>query len=208
MLVSEAEEVRGNSMRAIISFLVGILSMGVVLGFGVLVAQNGQTAHVDFLGLGLDADAGWLWAAAAVIGFALAVLLLIPGRLAGAWRGRSLNRQAGALETQLAALQRQYAQLHGDHERLLAEHQQLLEQVTVATPGHHPWTPGAIHAEPAPSEPESTGLARVWSDARARFQAGIQGIRARFHRHPKPAVPPAEHEAKSSGDGETPTSAA
>jgi hypothetical protein len=181
---------------------VGILSMGVVLGFGVLVAQNGQTAHVDFLGLGLDADAGWLWAAA-VIGFALAVLLLIPGRLAGAWRGRSLNRQAGALETQLAALQRQYAQLHGDHERLLAEHQQLLEQVTVATPGHHPWTPGAIHAEPEP-----TGLARRQRDLRARFQAGIQGIRERFHRHPKPAVPPAEHEAKSSGDGETPTSAA
>lgn len=203
-------------MRAIISFLVGIMSMGVVLGFGVLVAQNGRTAHVDFLGLGLDAEAGWLWAAAAVIGFALAVLILIPGRLAVAWRGRSLNRQAGALETQLATLQRQYAQLRGDHERLLAEHRQLLEQVTVTTPaadggtalhrtgplyppGHHPWTPGAIHAEPAPSG---------WARLRARFQAGIQGIRARFRRPSKPDAEKAEHAAGDSNGGESPTSAA
>jgi hypothetical protein len=60
--------------------------MAAIVALGFIVADNGQSAQVGALGYSLQLAQGWTMAAAAAIGFLLAFLLLIPGRLASAWR--------------------------------------------------------------------------------------------------------------------------
>ncbi|MBF6589540.1 MAG: DUF1049 domain-containing protein [Ktedonobacterales bacterium] len=148
-------------MRALISFLIGILTAAAIAAFGLLVMQNAQSAHLNFLGTSLDGASGWMVAGAAVVGFLLAFLLLIPGRLASAIRGWSLSRQSETLERKLATLREQYAQLQGSHERLLAEHQRVVSQVPPpsGTPNDQPPNGQPLNGQPpmpavlAPSRP-------------------------------------------------------
>jgi uncharacterized integral membrane protein len=72
-------------MRTVIAFFVGIVTAAVVAGLGVLVVQDTQSEQLTFLGMTLSADTGVLMAGAVVVGFVLAVLLLLPGRIASAW---------------------------------------------------------------------------------------------------------------------------
>jgi hypothetical protein len=85
------------------------------------------------------------------LGFFLAFLVLIPGRLASAWRGWWLGRQGQALEDRLRALREQYAELQGSHRRLLEEHQQVMQQVlTPVAAGREQAVSVAHAAEPLP----------------------------------------------------------
>lgn len=123
-------------MRTVISFLIGLVSAASVVALGILVAQNGQSEQLTFMGNAVQESAGWLVAGAAALGFVLAFLLLIPGRLASAWRRGSAARQAQALEGRLmrlrmglGELREQHAELQGRHQSLLEEHQQVLNHV-------------------------------------------------------------------------------
>ena len=122
-------------MRTLISFLIGMVAAtaAAVVGLGISVAQQGQSAQFAFLGVSLQADQRWIVAGAAALGFLLALLLatllLIPDRLASARRAGMLSRQAQALEEQLRALREQYAQLQGGYRNLLQEHQRVMGQV-------------------------------------------------------------------------------
>ncbi len=71
-------------MRTVIAFVVGIATAAVVVGLGVLVVQNTQSEQLTFLGTTLFVDKGGVVAGGVALGFVLAVLLLLPGRLAGA----------------------------------------------------------------------------------------------------------------------------
>jgi hypothetical protein len=116
-------------MRTLISFLIGIVVAAVVVGLGVLVAQNGQGEQFTVLGTSFQGDKGWLAVGAVALGFVLAFLVLIPGRLASAWRGWWLGRHGQVLEDRLRALREQHAELQGSHRRLLEEHQRVMQQV-------------------------------------------------------------------------------
>ena len=85
-------------MRILMSFLVGISMAAVAVGLGVLVAENSQSEQFMFLGATFQGNKGWILAGAVVLGFLLAILLLIPGRLAGA-----RHRWSGHRQTQSAA---------------------------------------------------------------------------------------------------------
>lgn len=116
-------------MRTFLPFLFGLLTMAAVVALGIVVNQNGQSAQVAFLGESLQVAQGWSIAGAAALGFILAFLLLIPGRLASAMRTGNLSRQGRSLEERLQTLREEYAQLQGSYQRLLAEHQTILSQV-------------------------------------------------------------------------------
>jgi hypothetical protein len=116
-------------MRILISFLIGIVMAAVAVGLGVLVTENGQNEHFTFLGTSFQGNQGWLTVGAVVLGFLLAVLMLIPGRLSSAWHRWTLGRQALAREDRMRELREQHAELQGSHRRLLEEHQRVMQQV-------------------------------------------------------------------------------
>jgi uncharacterized integral membrane protein len=116
-------------MRTVIAFLVGIGTTAVVAGLGVLVVQNTQSEQLTFLGTTLSVDTGGVVAGAVALGFVLAVLLLLPGRLASAWHRARVYQQTRTLEEQLVALREEHARLHGGHQRLVEEHGQVLDRV-------------------------------------------------------------------------------
>ena len=116
-------------MRTPLSFLIGLLTVATAIALGILAVQNGQNASFSFLGNTFQASQGWAVAGAAALGFLLAYLLLIPGRLASIWRTWWLGRQAQTLETKLLTLREEHARLQGSHQRLLEEHRHVVDQV-------------------------------------------------------------------------------
>lgn len=127
-------------MRTVIAFFVGIATAAVVAGLGVLVVQDTQSEQFTFLGVTLSGDKGAVVAGAVVLGFVLAVLMLLPGRLASAWHRAQIQRQTRALEERLRALREEHAQLNGGHQRLVQEYGLVLSRVLPSAP-------------PAPSAP-------------------------------------------------------
>jgi hypothetical protein len=139
-------------MRIAISFLIGLLIAATVVALGVLVTHNGQSEQLTFLGVTLQSEAGWVVAAAAALGFVLAFLLLVPGRLASAWRGWAMSRQVQALEQRLRALREEHARLEGSHQRMLAEHQRVMDHVLTPVAASSAGG-GAAAADPPRSPP-------------------------------------------------------
>ncbi|HKV84765.1 MAG TPA: LapA family protein [Ktedonobacterales bacterium] len=113
-------------MRAITGFLVGIIAALVALSLGVIVIQNNVTTDVIFLGRLYQAPTGWLLLVFTGVGFVVAFLLLIPGRLGSAWRSWALSKQTQRLQDKLVDVQTQYALLEGEVRLLRTERQRRL----------------------------------------------------------------------------------
>jgi hypothetical protein len=143
-------------MRVLIAFFVGIVTAAVVAGLGVLVIQDSQSEQYTFLGLTLAADKGVVVAGAAAVGFVLAVLLLLPGRIASAWHRAHIRQQTRTLEERLHVLREEQAHLHGGLQRLVEEHGQVLDRVL---PSSSP-SPAPAPA-PAPASPPAAPVEAV-----------------------------------------------
>ena len=140
-------------MRIVLTFLVGLIMTATIVALGVVVAQNGQSEQLTFQGVALQGAAGWVVAGSAALGFLLACLLLVPGRVATGWHRGAMSRQAQAQDRQLRALREEYARLEGSHQRLLAEHQGVLAYVLApgaATGGRH-----AVAVPPPVADPHA-----------------------------------------------------
>lgn len=111
-------------MRAVTGFLVGIIAALVALSLGVIVVQNSVSVDVIFLGNTYQAPTGWLLLIFSGVGFVVAFLLLIPGRLYSAWRSWALSKQTHRLQDKLVDVQTQYALLEGEVRLLRTERQQ------------------------------------------------------------------------------------
>lgn len=124
-------------MRIISSLLVGMIAAAIIAALGIAATQNLQRDQLTLASTTLQTNTGWLIVSAAALGFLVALLLLVPGRLASAWRRRSLSRQGQQLQDTVALLREQYAQIQGSHQRLLEERQHLLAQLvpTAVDPG-------------------------------------------------------------------------
>src|SRR5262245_52542941 len=140
-------------MRGFIAFLIGLVTAAFMVAMVIIVTQNDQSEQLSFLGLTFQGYVGWDLAAAAGLGFILAFLLLIPGRLASAWRLGDLSRQARALEEKLAALRQEHAKLEGQHDVLREEHAELR---TVAL--SVPIASAAVAAREPPELPDALGM--------------------------------------------------
>ena len=116
-------------MRLLLDFLIGIVTMVTVTVLGILVVQNTQVEPLYVPGTAVYFPQGLVVASAALVGFLVALLLLVPGRLASARRNRLLDRQVQLHDAHLRALREDYAQLRGGHQRLVEEHQRVMDQV-------------------------------------------------------------------------------
>jgi hypothetical protein len=132
-------------MRVLVAFLAGIVAASILATLGTLVGQNPQAVSYTFLDTPMSAGFGVVVGVAALLGFVLSFLLLVPGRLASAWRGLLLSRQTRLLEERLTLLREERALLQGSHERLLEEHRHVMG--TVLAPAVAQAAPGAM--EPA-----------------------------------------------------------
>jgi uncharacterized integral membrane protein len=168
-------------MRTVIAFLVGILTAAVVAALGVLVVQNTQSEQFTFLGATFSGDKGGVVAGAAALGFILAVLLLLPGRLASAWHRAHSHQQTRTLEQRLLAQREQYAQLHGGHQRLVEEHGLVLDRVLPAPASPRLPTPpaGGHTSQTAPqTSPQTVPLATGGEPADAPVAAPAHPVAA------------------------------
>lgn len=128
-------------MRASVSFLIGIVSAVVVATFIVLVAQNAHPVTLAFPGGSIAEAGGALLAVAAVVGFALALVIATPGRVAAAGQHRRRTRQLADTQQRLTLLREMYAELHGDYQRLFEEHWHLLNTVAMVPSPRSPPPP-------------------------------------------------------------------
>jgi hypothetical protein len=85
-----------------------------------LLAQNARPEHLTYFGLNVAVNVAWILLGASTFGFMLALLLLIPGRIALSFHAWGLNREASLLEQEVAMLR-------GQREELLDRHESLLE---------------------------------------------------------------------------------
>lgn len=173
-------------MRAITSFLVGIIAALVALSLAVIVVQNSSSVDVIFLGRTYQAATGWLLLIFAGVGFVVAFLLLIPGRLASAWRSWGLSKQTHRLQDKLVDVQTQYALLEGELRLLRTERQQRIGAASeesappVASTGNGvaAWTTGASAQKEVVSPlPGSTAVAVAERPRAAKISAPpVSGI--------------------------------
>jgi hypothetical protein len=127
---------RWTPMRTVLPFLAGILCAVIVAAIGVMATGNPPPEQVTVLGTTLQATGGWGLAAATAVGFLLALLLLLPGRLDRAG-------QTDALEAQVRVLQAAYAQVMASYQQLQVQHQYVLRTLLAPTPAGPPATPSA-----------------------------------------------------------------
>jgi uncharacterized integral membrane protein len=153
-----------TTMRTVIAFFVGIVTAAVAAGLWVLVVQNTQSEQFTFLGMTLSGDKGAVVAGAVALGFVLAALLLLPGRLANAWHRAHIQRQTRLLEERLRALREEHAQLHGGHQRLVEEHGLVLNRV-LPSPPLSPTATSVGQMVPSAGSPEADGGGGAPADA-------------------------------------------
>lgn len=119
------------------------------LGFVALLflVQNLHTERIVFFGLTATLNFALVVAGAVAAGFLLALLLIVPGRIATAFYARSLDREVGHLERQVAQLSEQrerlldgreqllqrYERLYADHGKVTIERERMRTQLAAAT---------------------------------------------------------------------------
>ncbi|HEV2460784.1 MAG TPA: LapA family protein [Ktedonobacterales bacterium] len=106
----------------LIRFLISYVTV-TILGLMMLLflALNRQTVQLDLIDGQRAVSLAWVMAGAAVVGFVIALLILLPGRAASALINRRLKRD-------LRELEQQFEQLDEMRERLLAQQGSLLER--------------------------------------------------------------------------------
>lgn len=98
-------------------------------GLGIIallfLVQNLHTERLAFFGLTATLNFALVMVGAVAAGFLLALLLIVPGRIAAGLYTRSLEREVGQLERQVAQLAEQRERLLDGREQLLARYELL-----------------------------------------------------------------------------------
>ncbi|HEX6798736.1 MAG TPA: LapA family protein [Ktedonobacterales bacterium] len=112
-------------MRLLRSLLWCVTLGGLGLVALLFLVQNLHTERIVFFGLTATLNFALVVAGAVASGFLLALLLIVPGRIAAALYTRSLEREVGQLERQVAQLAEQRERLLDGREQLLARYERL-----------------------------------------------------------------------------------
>jgi uncharacterized integral membrane protein len=100
-----------------------------------LLAQNARPEHLTYFGITRSVNLAVILAGAAVFGFLVGLLLLMPGRIALSFHAWGLDREASELDEQVAELRVQredlldrFDDLVDGHERILRRYHQLVAE--------------------------------------------------------------------------------
>lgn len=119
-------EQRGEYMH-VIRFLISYV-MVTILGVIMLLflALNHPTVKLDLLDAQYYVSLPWIMGGAAVFGFLVALLMLLPGRIAAMMNTWALERELRDVEHQYEEMQVLRARLLADHEALVERHERML----------------------------------------------------------------------------------
>jgi uncharacterized integral membrane protein len=112
-------------MRALSSLILGIVAIVLVVGLAILAVQNTGAVPLQFLGFGTSGHVWWIVLGAAIVGFLVAALFLLPGRVAAGWRSQGLSRQMERMDQELATVRQEHARVDAEHNQLQQQYQQL-----------------------------------------------------------------------------------
>jgi uncharacterized integral membrane protein len=112
-------------MRLLSSILGDVIVAIAAVLLTLFALENSQLVSLNFLGARFAGNIWWLILGAAAIGFVLALLLALPGRVATGRRAYSLSRLNAKHQQNLAELRDAHAQLQAERERTGAEHDRL-----------------------------------------------------------------------------------
>jgi uncharacterized integral membrane protein len=115
-------------MRFLSSLFLGLVAAILVLALAVFALQNLDGVPVHFLGYTGSGNVWWLVLAAAVLGFAVAFLLMLPGRVAASWRIQGLSRQMQRQDEELASVRQQQTDVETERSQFQQQYQQLQAQ--------------------------------------------------------------------------------
>ena len=115
-------------MRGLLRFLGTIILVVAVVVLVIFAIQNTQAVQASFAGQTFSAGLWWLVIGAAILGFLVAAMLVMPGRISAGWRGRAARRTTVQREQELEALRNEHDQVRAEHERLAAEHRQVVAE--------------------------------------------------------------------------------
>lgn len=131
---------------------VGLLSALIpVLALAIFVVENIRAERYNVLGMTFTGNVWWVVTGAALLGFLVAALLLVPGRIAAGWRGRRLSRQAGQHERDLTTARAQDARHQAELRLAIAErdhrHAELAAELATAVSANKARRPAGAVAD-------------------------------------------------------------
>jgi uncharacterized integral membrane protein len=95
--------------------------------------ENVRSGRYDVLGTTLIGSVWWIVMGSALLGFLIAALLFVPGRVASEWRSGRLSRQAVRQEADLTSVRAQDAQHQVELRLAIAERNQQRSRSHLAT---------------------------------------------------------------------------
>lgn len=142
-------------MRTVIQWVLGVIALLLVIALAVFVAQNVAALSLQFLGATFTAPVWLVALAAALAGFLVALLLILPGRVMVGHHRRRLDRQVNAREQALQDLQTRYAQVQQERDQLAEserhvamERDRLREQLAAQKTGEQTPQPPVVRTLP------------------------------------------------------------
>jgi len=110
-------------LRFLVTYVIVTVLGGVLLLF---LALNHYTVQLDVFGPEYSVSIALLMLGAAALGFVVAMLIVLPGRIASAVNARRLDRELRYLEQDVMELQEMRARLLARHDYLVEGHERIL----------------------------------------------------------------------------------
>lgn len=107
-------------------FYVLVTAMGLIVA--VFLGLNHYTVQLDLIATQYSVNVAFVMLGAAAFGFVIALLVLMPGRIAAGLNARALDREVRALDRELRDLEYEIEEREELRGQLLAKHEALLER--------------------------------------------------------------------------------
>lgn len=115
-------------MRTVRATFVTILVLVGAIVLAIFAVGNVGTISVTFARMRFPLPVWWIEIGSALIGFVMALLLMLPGRVATGWRARGLLREHERKDITIAQFREERDRLQAENARLMAERDGLLTE--------------------------------------------------------------------------------
>lgn len=187
----DSAEQRGEHMhviRFIISYVM-VTILGVIMLF--FLALNHPKVQIDLLDAQYSVSLPWIMGVAAVFGFLVALLMLLPGRIAAMVNTWSLERDLREVEQQYEELQMLRARLLADHEALVERHERMLIRFQHLVTDHREVVAEQERTHRQIAAPNTAPSVRSAAEPAAQTATRSKGIRSALRLLPPAAPAPA-----------------
>ena len=169
-------------MRRLRSLTSLILTVLLFIVLAIFLVENIRTERYTFLGNTFTGNVWWIVTAAALLGFLVAAILFLPGRVSAGWRSRRLGREAARREQDLTIVRAQNAQHVAELSQVTAERDQARDQQ------HAQLAAAAVqHGAPPPVDAPASGQPTPEGDVSRQSANGsaprhlVDAFRSRLH---------------------------